>query len=161
MDSGIIEAVKKATCDLFSTMMNMEIVAGDLIEDKTTIKDEVVISGIIGLAGAYKGNIALHFSKNIALKSISAMMGMDCDELTEEMNDAIGEIANIVAGGTKTELATQDVSFDLSLPTVISGNNYSIAFNDNSNKAKSVLCPFLFEDERFFVEFDIEKDETK
>lgn len=159
MDDRIIAAVKKATCDLFSTMMATTLVPSEPTNDRTLVQEEAVISGIIGLAGGYQGNIAIHFSKASALKSISAMLGMECDDLSDDAADAIGEIANIVAGGTKTELAADGINFDLSLPTVIVGEDYSVLFDEHGGDREGVLIPFAYADERFFVEFDVREVE--
>lgn len=159
MDAQYTTSVIKATTDLFATMMMMELTPGDALSSRSEMEKEVVITGIIGLAGVYKGTISIHFSKAMALKSISAMLGMEFDELTDDTKDAIGEIANIVAGGAKTELSAHGVAFDLSLPTVIAGENYSVFHTDAARKGKGTIVPFSCDGQRMFVEFDLEKSE--
>ena len=155
MSQEYVKTVKKATTELFSTMMAMDLEVGEIVSDKKEMEKKVVITGNIGLAGDYKGNIAIHFTLGMALKSISAMLGMDFDELTDDTKDAIGEIANIVAGGMKTELSNHGISFDLSLPTVIAGEDYSI-FSSDAEKS-GIIIPFNYSEETMFVEFDLEK----
>ncbi len=159
MDVDYPAIVIKATTDLFSTMMMIELEVGEPIVDRTVMEEAVVITGMIGLAGEYKGNIAIHFSEKMALKSISAMLGMEFEELSDDIKDAIGEVANIVAGGAKTELSAVGVGFDLSLPTVIAGQSYSVFHSDSAKKNTGTILPFSNDGARMFVEFDIEKAE--
>lgn len=156
MEQVYVDAVKKATLDLYGTMMSMELAPGDVTTDRSCLQGVVAITGMIGLAGPYKGNIAIHFSKDMALKSIEAMLGMAFDDLTDETKDAIGEIANIIAGGVKTELSASGIDFDLSLPTVISGENYQVFFNEaNAGNDDANIVDFTFEGKKMFVEFDL------
>jgi chemotaxis protein CheX len=137
----------------------MNITVGSATQDSSCLVGNSVITGMIGLAGTYRGTVAIHFSKGLALRSVSAMLGMETTELTDDIKDAIGEIANIVAGGVKTELSTQGISFDLSLPSVISGEHYTIHLKDSQNVQKSTILPFTFEGNTMCVEYDIQKSE--
>lgn len=159
MEAEHIEAVTKATTDLFSTMMSLELSAGETLTCRGDITDEIVITGLIGLAGAYKGTLAVHFTQAMALKSISAMLGMECEELSDDMRDAIGEVANIIAGGLKTELSARGITFDLSLPTIIAGNNYSV-YQTEKNPASGSIVPFSLGHDRMFIELEIAKNEN-
>ncbi len=158
MSSEYTDVVKKATLELFSTMMGIDLSDGGIVENRNDMESVIIITGHIGLAGDYKGNISIHFTKGMALKSISAMLGMEFDELTDDTKDAIGEIANIVTGGVKTELSKSNINFDLSLPTVISGENYSM-FHTGEDENKGVIIRFDYDGESMFVEFDIKKAE--
>jgi chemotaxis protein CheX len=159
MESEYIEALTKATTDLFSTMMAMELESTAVLTNRGDITEEIVITGIIGLAGAYKGTLAVHFTQAMALKSISAMLGMECEELSDDMRDAIGEVANIIAGGLKTELSARGITFDLSLPTIIAGNNYSV-YQTDRNPGSLAIVPFSCGSDRMFIELEIAKSEN-
>ena len=155
MEAVYSEALTKSVKELFTTMMSLDLEEQEIIHDRKGIEGGIAITGMIGLAGSYKGNIAIHFSKSLALKSISAMLGMEFDELTDDTKDAIGEIANIVAGGVKTELSAEGINFDLSLPTVICGENYSIFFNEADKKNDAFIFPFALGEEKIYIEFDL------
>jgi chemotaxis protein CheX len=75
------------------------------------------ISGIIGLSGGAQGSISLCFPMPSALATVSQMIGAPITEAGVDLADAVGEIANIIAGFAKRDLAGLNLS--ISLPNVI------------------------------------------
>jgi len=51
-----------------------------------------------------------------------ALFGSDDDLPDEDVGDALGEIANIVAGGVKKRMASGEISLALGLPIVMEGH---------------------------------------
>ena len=85
------------------------------------------ISSVIGFAGKHvSGSVALSFPLPVALKIYSLMMGETVYRITNDVQDVVGEIANIVAGAAKAEMSEQGLSFDLSIPTVVVGKGHRI-----------------------------------
>ena len=82
------------------------------------------ISGIIGLSGGAKGTIAISFPKITALKAVSAFIGEKVVTIDDVVKDAVGELANIVAGAAKRDLSQYKIS--ISLPTVIVGDGHEV-----------------------------------
>jgi len=142
-----------ATKEVFSTMMVME------VEDQYPMQEPVnefhcSITGMVGLAGIYTGILSIHCPKTLALKITSNMLGMEVDEVGDDVNDALGEIANMLGGHVKQVLSKGGSDLNLSIPTVISGETYTISsVNDDT-----VIIPFQFEDEKFLVGLTIRKE---
>jgi chemotaxis protein CheX len=142
-----------ATKEVFSTMMVME------VEDQYPMQEQVTefhcsITGMVGLAGIYTGILSIHCPKALALKITSNMLGMEVDEVGDDVNDALGEIANMLGGHVKQVLSKGGSDLNLSIPTVISGETYTISsVNDDT-----VIIPFQFEDEKFLVGLTIRKE---
>ncbi|RKY36873.1 MAG: hypothetical protein DRP78_02585 [Candidatus Omnitrophota bacterium] len=72
------------------------------------IEDEMVlapadISAVIGLAGDVEGWVAVCFSKNALLKIASNMLAEEKGFIDRDVQDVVGEIVNMVAGGSKCE----------------------------------------------------------
>jgi chemotaxis protein CheX len=108
------------------------------------------ITGIIGFAEKnITGSIALSFPQDTALKIYNAMTGDNVFRVTRDVEDSIGELTNIVAGGAKTVLAAEGYSFHISIPSVIVGKNHQI--NHKAN-APIVVIPFQVESIRFSME---------
>ncbi len=63
------------------------------------------ISGFIEISGDLSGTAAISFSKESILGIVSAMFGEEMTEINEEINDAVGEISNMVAGHVTTKIA--------------------------------------------------------
>ncbi len=85
---------------------------------------------MIGLSGNAVGTVVLSVSNELALKSASAMLMEEIAEINENVVDAIGELANMVAGQAKARL--EEFSLSISLPIVVKGRDYEIQFPANT-----------------------------
>jgi chemotaxis protein CheX len=111
------------------------------------------ISGIIGFAGKdVHGSVALSFPQETALKIYSLMVGDVATKISNDVQDTVGELANIVAGGAKTEFDKQGMAFHISIPTVVVGQNHTIIHKGNT---PVVLLPFRLESLEFVMEISL------
>jgi chemotaxis protein CheX len=83
------------------------------------------ITAMVGLAGHICGILTLRCSAHAATCMASSMLGSEVSESDEQMWDAVGEICNMVAGNFKNKLTGLADSCMLSVPTVITGGDYS------------------------------------
>lgn len=56
----------------------------------------------------------------------SKMLGLELDDIGDTMLDAVGEVCNMVAGNFKDKIAGMGDGCQLSVPTVIVGEDYSL-----------------------------------
>lgn len=143
-----------ATKEVFSTMVMMD------LEDCFPLQEPVnhfhcSVSGMVGMAGTYTGILSIHCPRSFALRITSNMLGMDVEEVGEDVNDALGEIANMLGGHVKMVLSKGGTDLNLSIPTVISGEEYSINAMAESD---CVVVPFTHEDEKFLVSLKLRKE---
>lgn len=125
MKAEYINPFLKSLSNAFSTMLSCELQRGPLqLRDGSTPHHE--ISGIIGLSGKAVGMVVLSFSESVALKATSAMLMVEATEINADVIDAVGELANVVAGAAKAQL--EEFQLSISLPTVITGRNHEIRF---------------------------------
>jgi chemotaxis protein CheX len=110
------------------------------------------ISGIVGLANGVKGMLAVHTPVNVALAITGGFLGVQVEEINEEVQDAIGELANMLAGGVKLILARNGNEIRLSIPSVIYGDSYNVSAPAD---ARAFIIPFIIKEGRFFVEFHL------
>jgi chemotaxis protein CheX len=110
------------------------------------------ISGIIGLAGAVKGMLAIHLPNSAALAITTAFLGMDVEEIDEDVCDAIGELANMLGGSIKAVLDPAGSEVQLSMPSAIHGEEYAV---DCLADSESITVPFTFNGQTFMVELQI------
>ena len=79
-------------------------------------------SGCIALSGDWRGAVTVSCMEPMAKLAAASMFGMDSSEATSaEIQDAIGELANIMGGQTKMVLGG---SCALGLPVVIEGESF-------------------------------------
>ncbi|MCA9231373.1 MAG: chemotaxis protein CheX [Planctomycetales bacterium] len=114
-----------AVSNTFSTMLDCEARRGEiaLVSSGTKL---FPISGVIGLSGMAAGTVVINLSKEVALKAASAMLMMNITEINDDVIDAVGEIANMVAGQAKAEL--EEYNLSVSLPNVVTGEDHAIRF---------------------------------
>lgn len=145
----IIESAK----EIFSSMVMMEIsVSGD-----NTIKSEPLvesISGVIGLAGTHKGVLAIHIPNKVAMAITSSFLGMDVDEINEDVEDAVGELANMLGGNVKSILSENGRDINLSLPSTITGQQYDF---QPTKEAERIIIPFRCDAGDFSIDLQLEK----
>lgn len=150
--SGIIPKIIDATREIFSGMVMMEVSTdGEPLQHLGIMKNS--ITGMVGLAGIYRGVLAVHIPNQVALAITSSFLGMEVDEMNEDVQDAIGEIANMLGGNIKTILSEKGKDIQLSLPSTISGEEYTFLSQDNVYQA---IIPFKVADGTFMVEFELE-----
>ena len=136
MDVKYVNPFIKATITLFRTMLNTEAVPGKpILKQKPYPSFDV--SGIIGLSGSAQGSIAISFPKTMALRVVSVMLGTELKIVGPELTDGIGEVANIIAGNAKQDLAGMNLM--ISLPNVIVGIDHIIT---GQSSVPAILVPF-------------------
>ena len=151
--ADIIPKIVEATEEIFTGMVMMEISQkGEPLKELGTMKDS--ITGMVGLAGVHKGMVAIHIPNPLALAITTSFLGMDVEEVNEDVQDAIGEIANMLGGNVKTILSDKGKDIQLSLPSTISGEEYSFT---SQNDVDQVIIPFTAPAGTFFVELELER----
>lgn len=154
-EEQIAGCVIDATKEVFSTMVMMDVV-DDFPLKVPVNRFKCSITGMVGFAGTYSGVISIHCPVDLALKVTSNMLGIDCEEVNEDLNDAIGEIANMLGGSVKQVLSKGGLDVKLSIPTVISGEDYTVnSLSDND----CVVVPFTFENHTLLVGLTLKKED--
>lgn len=141
--------------EIFETMVGLE----DLmhlpvqIDPVTSFSD--CISSLVGLAGTFNGLVSLHMPSNLACRATGCMLGMEITEVNEDVNDAMGEIANMIAGSFKQHLSTGGLDIHLSTPSVVYGKEYVITLGNNPDQ---ITVRFATDDDWFLVAVAFENE---
>ena len=120
MDVRYINPFLKSVKNVFDTMINVPFTLGkpSLKEDNITSYE---VSGIIGISGEVTGCVVVSLSEAVAVQLASALQDEDVGGINEDCTDAIGEIANMVAGDAKRDFPKGNTS--VSVPTVVIGKH--------------------------------------
>jgi len=143
-------AIIDATSDVFSTMIMLDAIPGSPLTEKMLSFNES-ISGMLGFSGDIKGMLRIHCPDRVAMAITGSLLGMEVDQIDDDVNDAIGEIANMVAGGLKVNLAKHNKSIELSIPTAIGGKFYTV---HSLARAERVTIPFAMAAGQMLVELE-------
>lgn len=130
-----------------STLRSLDMMAGikaekvglELKEDLITTYD---ISSIIGLTGETSGSIIISLPARLACKIASNMLMEEITSLNKNVEDAVGEIGNIVVGDARRALIQEGFSLNISIPTVVVGAGHKIS---RSGDVPCIAIPFRTE----------------
>ena len=148
IEDKIIDAAK----EIFSSMVMMEIEAKEIMTEHGPLND--TITGLIGLAGTHKGILGIHTPYHVAKAITSSFLGMDVDEINEDVHDAVGELANMLGGNVKSILSENGRDIELSLPSTIAGSQYNF---QSDKEVDSIIILFDTGQGEFMVELGLEK----
>lgn len=111
---------------LCTTMLSSKVKRGQPgLSDGSKRAREVM--ALIGLSGAVRGTIGLSIPETTAMAMSGRLLMTEVAAMDETVSDAISELVNIIAGNAKAKLSEQvGVTLDLTLPTVISGDEYRV-----------------------------------
>ena len=84
------------------------------------------LSAVVGFAGQIRGLLTLRCSHASALSIAARMLGIAPALAEPEMDDALGELSNMIGGSFKTKLEQDGFQCMISVPTVISGSDYKL-----------------------------------
>lgn len=115
-----LPVLELAVEEVFGIMLNAKVKPVP-IEDHTPSTE---FTAMVGLAGSLCGILTVCCNAKTAGLVAKSMLG-DTATSDEEIADALGEICNMIAGNFKNKLAGTDERCMLSVPTVISGGQYT------------------------------------
>jgi chemotaxis protein CheX len=144
-----------ATTEVFSTMLMMEVSPENPLPERVKAYQKS-ISGMVGMTGVFKGMLAIHALDQVAMAITTNFLGLDVDSLDDDVKDAFGELANMLAGSIKATLSDNSRDIQLSIPSVVCGEEYSIDYQPHSN---STTVPFTSAEGTFHVELQLEAQE--
>lgn len=111
----------------------------------------------VAFAGHRRGLVSIHSSIDTARHIAGAMLGMAEDEITGEIPDAMGEVANMVAGTFRNKLAAIEPASAIAVPTVTIGSDFSTKYCSAVRRAR---CPFDMEGQPISVELILTGEEA-
>jgi chemotaxis protein CheX len=116
-----VPLMELATREVFDMMLGCQLakpgIAGDETFDTTSM---------VGLAGKVCGMLTCSCGAKAATLMASKMLGVPATAGSREVLDALGEVCNMIAGNFKNKVPGLGEGCMLSVPTVITGKNYSM-----------------------------------
>lgn len=126
MIDDLEELVKAAVLEVFGTMIGLQIQP----EPASTpgVSEGATIAGAVGFIGRLTGVVYIYasvpFAGRITERLLCSRAGENAGE--EMVNDAMGELANMVVGHLKSRLSDRGNSCVMTIPSVVRGTNFQI-----------------------------------
>jgi len=111
-----------ATREVFALMLQSSLATAP----QPCVEHSVDITAIVGLAGCVSGAISLRCTMASAALMAGKMLGVNPAEAGPEVQDAVGEVCNMIAGNFKNKITGMGDGCLLSVPTVITGTDYNL-----------------------------------
>ncbi len=105
------------------------------------LKPKGEFTAMVGLAGALCGILTVCCDARTAGEVAKRMLG-DATDSRSQIADALGEVCNMIGGNFKNKLAGTDERCMLSVPTVVSGEEYDFYSMADGKSVETIL---LFE----------------
>ncbi len=140
--------ISAAVLDIFATLIPLDVEVGEAVLGTETLVQADLIS-MIGLAGSFKGLLAVQCPEPVALAMGGAMLGLPLDSMDQDVRDGVGEVANMVAGSLKNYLGEQGIGTQITVPTTVVGRNIRSSRVSGGTRIESV---FRIQAGRFSVE---------
>ncbi len=154
MDVRYVNPFVGSICNVFETMCGLKVTIGKpaIAPSKSEQTD---VTALIGFSGDAAGSVVLCFGFDIASKAASAFAGTEITPEHEDFGDALGELANMVAGGAKAKL--EGLNVNISLPNVVIGEDQRISA---SRSCPRLIIPCSTDAGNFHVEVAMETSKT-
>jgi chemotaxis protein CheX len=112
------DLLSKAVMETFETMVQMPLEVEE--NSEMALSDHGYLTGSVRFTGETNGLVTLAFSPHFSLILAAQLLGgdMDTEYTSEEINDVIGELVNIVTGNLQSKLCDAGLTSNVGLPEV-------------------------------------------
>ncbi|MDX1952369.1 MAG: chemotaxis protein CheX [Verrucomicrobiota bacterium] len=114
-----------AVTEVFGTMLNFQVSS----EPPGCVKNgETHVAGSVGFVGTLNGIVYVYSGASFARRLTGSLLGLKENEIIgEEMvDDAIGELTNMIVGHVKSRLSDKGHRCNLTIPSTIRGEHLSV-----------------------------------
>ena len=113
--------------------------------DDAVVGGEPTVTSIVHIDGAWQGAVILRCSQSLGTTLTTEMLRSESIPTLDDIGDALGELANMVAGNLKALLPAPS---SISLPAVVFGSDYEL---DVPNTTVVADVPFVCDGLAFVV----------
>ncbi|MEW6324261.1 MAG: chemotaxis protein CheX [Nitrospirota bacterium] len=98
----------------------------------TSVPQEETVTVMIGLRGDLTGTIVFRFRTDLVRRIVKGLTGDEetIDEIDGAAQDALGELANVIAGNATGNLQRLGLQVTVTLPVIAMGRDFRLVFPD-------------------------------
>jgi chemotaxis protein CheX len=117
--------------------------------------------GTVGFLGDVSGLIYIYLEEAFAAQCTASLLGMTAEELSaagaEAVNDAVGELTNMIVGVFKNGLCDQGFSCKLTIPSILRGSDFCVA---STGASRRFIYSFAVSGRRVVADILLKTDES-
>ena len=139
MDKQLVRAAAVATQTVFKDLIGWEMHVDGITTNQGSAAGTPELNAVISFNGRKSGAFILHCTESLSAAMASTMLGLECEVGSADTKDAMGELLNMITGAVKNHYQSQSDPFKISVPTIVSGTNFSIHVKvDSENQVVSL-----------------------
>ncbi len=154
----LAKEIRSATEEVFTTMLGLEVSAGEAVAGQSVPGPTNGVVALIGLAGSWVGTGRISCSAETACWFSSQFLMTEYKAVNEDVLDAMAELTNMIIGGFKNKVEEELGPMGLSIPTVIFGRNFTTR---TASKNDWTLVPFRCGEECFDIHICLAPNKEK
>lgn len=156
VDVEFINPFILATRNVLEMQAQTPLTPGKAYLRKPTERIPMEIAGVIGVnSSEFTGTISICFRAEVFLKIYENMVGEKHASISREIEDAAGELLNIIFGQAKTVLNdSKGYNLDKSIPTILVGDKLKL---HHQSRTPSIVVPFESNAGAFHLEILIDR----
>lgn len=147
VSTALLDTLASATEEVFDTMLSLPLGRPAAAADADGPSVHVVAA--VAFAGYRRGLVVVDSSLPAARMITGSMLGLAAEDVNGEVPDAMGEIANMVAGTFRNRLIASEPSSHISVPVVTIGTDFATVYAGAAERGR---CPFTVQGESLAVE---------
>jgi chemotaxis protein CheX len=126
MIEDVEQLIGASVTEVFGTMLNFKVVPE--APNANVVNGEPHIASAVGFIGRLTGVVYLYCTCSFARRMTSGLLGIeesaiDSDEM---VNDAMGELGNMIVGHLKSCLSDRGLPCVLTIPSIVRGSHFNI-----------------------------------
>ena len=124
-----LNAFVEPAIHVLQTMAGLTAHVGPL-RKQTVIPEADAVTVIIGIRGTLTGTVLFRFNKHLAVLIVKNITGTECtlNVINEDVQDALGELANVIAGNATGNLDKLGVHAMTTPPVIAIGSEVRLLF---------------------------------
>lgn len=134
MDKNLVRATALATQSIFKELIGWEMHVDGITTNEVSATGTAEMNAVISFNGEKSGAFILHCSEPLSAKIASKMLGVECEVGSADTKDAIGELLNMITGAVKNYYQSHRDPFKISIPTIVTGTNFTVHVKVESEK---------------------------
>lgn len=132
---GLAQMVRRHTANVCLMMLNAAVEEIDPASHASARTGGAVVA-LVGLTGAWSGSGVLTCSGDLARKLSGRMLMTEFSTVDADVLDAMGEVANMIVGNVKEDVARDLGPLAISTPTVIYGEGLQTRSVEGETEAR-------------------------
>jgi chemotaxis protein CheX len=157
MIADLDQLVTSAVTEVFSTMLGMNMQPAPINGEEGN--SETHVAGAVGFVGRVSGVVYVFTGLSFARRITATFLGITEAEIEgdEMINDAMGEMANMLVGHMKSRISDRGMACVLTIPSVVRGSHFSV---EATTSTEGHVFSFVSGANRIFVQFLLKPGEA-